>query len=249
MSDWAGMQGRWDTHRVIAERPCLLNSYALHRPLVTPGTSPLLGFVRASVCSELTSANVKARLLSASARAQGPSADDLRACLRMPLDAAAARLGCRPSALIRACRCARAPGASGETLPDLMLPLKASGMHDGGPCSHEGDALRDILRVPTDAAALKAHSALVVSFETKWLFGSKARTGAGKGRSQTISALCATVVLRAQAVRHGLPTLGAAHMLSERARAVARARRRPRRSRLARLYPAAAAGCAGRERP
>ena len=247
MPDWAGMQGRWDTHRVIAERPCLLNAYASHRPLVAPGTSAILGSCQS--VSVLASANVKERLLSASARAQGPSADDLHACLRMPLDAAAARLGCRPSALIRACRCARAPGASGETLPDLMLLLKASGMHDGGPCSHEGDALRDILRVLTDAAALKARRALVVSFETKWLFGSKARTGAGKGRSETISALCATVVLRAQAVRHGLPTLGAAHMLSERARAVARARRRPRRSRLARLYPAAAAGCAGRERP
>jgi hypothetical protein len=48
------------------------------------------------------------RLLSAFVHAQGPSADDLRACLRIPLDAAAARLGCRPSALIRACRCARA---------------------------------------------------------------------------------------------------------------------------------------------
>lgn len=36
---------------------------------------------------------------------QGPSAESVRACLGLSLDAAAARLGCRPSALIRACRC------------------------------------------------------------------------------------------------------------------------------------------------
>lgn len=37
---------------------------------------------------------------------QGPSAEDVRACLGLSLEDAAARLGCRPTALIRACRCA-----------------------------------------------------------------------------------------------------------------------------------------------
>ncbi|KAK9828052.1 hypothetical protein WJX81_005175 [Elliptochloris bilobata] len=35
---------------------------------------------------------------------QGPSADGIRLCLGLSLEAAAARLGCRPTALIRACR-------------------------------------------------------------------------------------------------------------------------------------------------